>query len=308
MISGFVCYSDEAKTYHYKKFLSFWVQVCTYSFGITLIAYLIKPDSIGRTNLILSLAPIATKQYWYVSAYAGLFFVIPWINKLLQACTKRETSQLAFILLSVFMIYVTFSGKVGDCFSLGGGYSFVWLLILYSIGAWMQKCNIPAYFKNSTLVIGILGCILFTWISKIFVPQSITGDIFVNYTSFTIVYVAFALVSIFSKLHLNGLGKKFVVCFAPAAFGVYLIHVQQLVWEYVLHGAFAWIAESSWWLLVIQVLLAAFCIFSCCLIIEKCRLLIFRGLKIDKLVDKIADMVDGVARKIYSLWIQKINC
>jgi surface polysaccharide O-acyltransferase-like enzyme len=263
----------------------------------------VKPESIGLKTLILSLAPVATKQYWYVSAYAGLFFIIPWINKLLQSCSKQEASRLAFILLAVFVIYVTFANRIGSHFTLSGGYSFVWLTILYTIGAWMKKCSIQNCCSNRILLFGILGCILLTWIDKVPVNQGL----FVDYTSLTVVFIAFALVSIFSKLQLKGLCKKVVICFAPAAFGVYLIHVQPLIWDYIMQDAFVWIAESAWWLLVIQVLLSAFCIFVCCLIIEKCRLLIFRRLKIDNLINKIADILDGLVHKIYGVWIRALN-
>jgi surface polysaccharide O-acyltransferase-like enzyme len=127
----------------------------------------------------------------------------------------------------------------------------------------------------------------------------VNQGLFVNYTSLAVVFIAFALASIFSKLQLKGLCKKFVICFAPAAFGVYLIHEQQLMRGHFITDAFTWIAESSWWLLIIQVLLSALCIFSCCLIIEKCRLLIFRRLKIDNLINKIADMIDNSVRYLY---------
>jgi hypothetical protein len=105
----------------------------------------------------------------------------------------------------------------------------------------------------------------------------------------------------------KGLCRKFVICFSPAAFGVYLIHEQQLMRGHFITDSFTWIAESAWWLLIIQVLLSALCIFVCCLIIEKCRLLIFRRLKIDNLINKIADTLDGLVHKIYGVWIRALN-
>jgi surface polysaccharide O-acyltransferase-like enzyme len=303
IISGFVGYSDQPKSYHYKKFLSFWMQVFTYSFGITLIAYLIKPEAIGLKTLIKSLAPVASKQYWYFSAYAGLFFIVPWINRLLQSFTTQETFKFVFSLLTVFVCYVTFANRLGDCFSLSSGYSFVWLAILYIIGAWMKKCNVQRYCKSRTLIIGIFVCVLFAWAAKVFLDC----DIFYKYTSFTLVFIAFALVSIFSKLQPKVLCRKFVTCFSPAAFGVYLIHDQQLMRGHFITDSFTWIAESAWWLLIIQVLLSALCIFACCLSIEKCRLLIFRRLKIDDLINKIADMIDNFMRKLYTHCINKLN-
>lgn len=305
MISGYVCYSDTAKTYHYKKFLSFWVQVFVYSFGITLLAFLIKPESVGIRTLILSLFPIASKQYWYASAYAGLFFVIPWINKLLKSCTKKESTRLVLILTSLFMLYGTFANKLGDCFSLNGGYSMMWLVILYIIGAWMKKCHIPTYFNNCKLMIGVIGCILLTWMIKIFPIENIFSNLFISYISITIIYIAFAFVIIFSKLQLGNNTKKIIKCFSPAAFGVYLIHCQSMIWGHFMSGAFTWILDFPWWLLFVEVLISAMCIFICCLFIEKVRLILFHLLGINRFVDHIAVMVCDLLNKIYNQMINK---
>ena len=94
IISGFVGYSEIEKKYPYEKFLKFWLQVFTYSFGITLIMFLIKPELVGIKELFLSIFPIASKQYWYASSYAALFFLIPWINKLVRSCSKKEISSI----------------------------------------------------------------------------------------------------------------------------------------------------------------------------------------------------------------------
>jgi hypothetical protein len=300
IISGYVSYSDEPKPYHYRKFLGFWVQVFTYSFGITLVAFLLKQGAVGVKELVESFIPIATKQYWYASAYAGLFFVIPWINKLLRGCNRQEVSRLAFALIAIYIVYVTFANRFGDCFSLDAGYSFGWLTILYIVGAWMKKCDVPAYLNNRECLMGIIFCVLFTWVIKMFIPANITNNIFINYTSFSIVFIALALVVMFSKLHMGLIAERIVNCFAPAAFGVYLIHTHRLVWNYFMKEAFIWITNSSWWLLVIEVLISAFCIFIFCLLIEKIRLILFRILKIDELIKKIAIWIECSVDKIYS--------
>jgi hypothetical protein len=307
IISGYVCYSDEPKPYHYRKFLGFWVQVFTYSFGIALVAFLLKPEVVGVKGLVRFFVPIATRQYWYASAYAGLFFVIPWINKLLRGCSRQEVSRLAFVLIAVYIVYVTFANRFGDCFSLDAGYSFGWLTILYIVGAWMKKCNVPTYLNHRVCLMGIIFCILFTWGVKMFIPENITNNIFINYTSFSIVFVAFALVVMFSKLHMGIIAERIVNCFAPAAFGVYLIHTHKLVWNYIMYEAFIWITYSPWWLLVIEVFISAFCIFIFCLLIEKLRLILFRILKIDELIKKLADWFECSLNKTCSSFFSGIE-
>jgi surface polysaccharide O-acyltransferase-like enzyme len=199
----------------------------------------------------------------------------------------------------VFVVYVTFANKVGDAFSMRKGYSLIWIIILYIVGAWMNRCNIMKCFKIRELLMGLIICILFTWAVKILAPQIIVGDMLVNYTSFTIVYNAIALVGIFSKIKLKLCVKKVVAWLKPATFGVYLIHAHPLIFEYLIEDAFSLIAYSSWWLLVVYVLLYSFGIFMVCLVIEMCRLSIFKLLKINKLTEIIdSRIVKQINRKM----------
>jgi hypothetical protein len=287
LISGYVGYTNTSKPLFCKKFLRFWVPVFTYSFGITLVAFFLKPEWVGKRALFLSMLPIASRQYWYASAYAGLLFVMPWINKLLCACSEKEITRLALLLTSVFVVYVTFANAFADCFLLGGGYSFVWLVILYVIGAWMKKCAIPLRLKNSVLVLGMLGCLFLTWFIYVFTSH----NFLLNYTSFPIFFIAFGLVALCAKLQFHATAKKVIHCFSPAAFGVYLIHVHPVIWQHFLSGAFSRIGSSPCGLLMLQVLLAAFCVFLSCLLLEKCRLTLFRFLKVDRLIESIADLL-----------------
>lgn len=296
IISGYVCYSDQNKEYHYEKILHFLLQVIVYSLGITLIVFLVRPEKVSIGLIIRSTFPIASKQYWYASAYVGLFFVIPWLNKLIRSCDKKEISRLIFIISTVFIIYMTFANicsvdsantKIGDAFSFEDGYSFSWLTILYVVGAWMKKCDIPYKMKNRDLFIGMGSNILITWLFLILNLPAGFSKLFINYTSITIVYSAFALVAIFSKIQLRTMGSRVVSCFAPAAFGVYLIHVHPILWD-VMTNKLIWIAGLRGWTIPGVVCGIAFGIFTICIFIEKIRLILFDLLRINQLVDKIA--------------------
>jgi len=73
IISGFVCYREAETKYHYTKYISFWVPIFTYSFGITLCTFILKPEAHGFGELIRAALPISTSAYWYANAYTGLF-------------------------------------------------------------------------------------------------------------------------------------------------------------------------------------------------------------------------------------------
>lgn len=94
----------------------------------------------------------------------------------------------------------------------------------------------------------------------------------------------FAFVSIFSKIQLNKNIVKIVKCFLTAAFGVYLIHVHPVIWNYIMDNRFARIAGSAFWMLSIEVIGSALVIFVICLFVEKIRLILFKIIKLDDLL------------------------
>ncbi len=284
IISGYVCYREEETEYHYGNYLSFWIPVFVYSFGITLGMYIFFPNKVSIDMLIQSALPVSSAEYWYVNAYTGLFFVIPWINKLIRKITNQELNQLVLMLFVVFSLYSTFSSTRSDVFKLMGGYSFVWLSIMYIFGAWIKKNKINE--KKSTfwwLSLTVI-CILITWLYKI--SDFKNNSMFVSYVSFTIVIIAVSLVVIFSRLKLNSASVFVIRIFSPAAFGVYLIHHQSLVFKHFIVGAFSWIASSKAWLLPLNVLACVSVIFIVCIVIELVRQAVFKLLKLDLLIKK----------------------
>ena len=78
-------------------------------------------SSVGIKEIIWAFFPVTTYEYWYVNAYTALFFLIPWINRLIQNITEKELNRLIFVLFMFFSVYLTFSTWFADTFTLGGG-------------------------------------------------------------------------------------------------------------------------------------------------------------------------------------------
>ena len=293
LISGYVGYREQEKHYRYSRYLSVWIPAFVYSFGIAAAAWLLGANSVTWKELLYSAMLVTTGKYWYVSAYTGLFFLVPFLNKAVRSASEKELNQMVLILFVVFSAYANFGNKWNDVFRLGGGYSFVWLTLLYLMGAWMKKNRIAEKgnlrFWGLLLVCGIL----IPWGYKI-----VRGGHFVSYVSLPILLVAVSLVAIFSELKIpSESAQRAIEFFAPAAFGVYLIHCQWLVWSHWMAGAFAWIAEEAVWKIPFEVLGCAFAIFAVCLLIERARLSLFRVLKLD-------DAIAFVQKKLDS-WIDR---
>ena len=145
VISGYVSYPEQEKKYRNSRYLSIWIPAFIYGFGINVAGAFLLKNTISIKWLIKSAAIVTKDCYWYVTAYTGVFFMEPVLNKAVRAASERELNTMMLMVLVVFCGYGNISG-----FQLNGGYSFVWLLIFYLVGAWMKKNKIAR--KLSPLV------------------------------------------------------------------------------------------------------------------------------------------------------------
>lgn len=288
IISGFVIYSENEKKYKYNKYISLWTGVFFWSFGITLVGFIIGNENVSIGNLIKSAFPVIENYYWYFSAYTALFFLIPWVNKFLRMLSKRETSFLVGIIFVLFSVI----GLFNDSFKVNCGYSFAWVLYLYALGAWIKKCNIADKITNTEAVATSVVCIFLSWAVQMCSP--VKKELFMQYTSPTMVIYAICLVALFSKIKLSLKNQKFLSKITPACFGVYIIHEHPLIkHEFEMH--FGWIANLKTFSAIDCLLVTAICVFVICMFLEKVRIALFNQFKINVKLEKI---LKGIYKKV----------
>lgn len=306
LISGYVGVKNKNSQNRICKYLSMWIQVFFYSFGITAVAFLFNHGSIGIRAFLESLFPVATNQYWYFSCYTVLFFLMPWLNRFVQMIEKKELTKLVVLLVMMFSLFSTLSQRLGeDPFVISYGYSVVWLTTLYLIGAWMKKCRVIERIPTSATVVGLFSGILITWVAGQFLPSWIGTSVLVSYISPMNMWIAALYFCLFSKLRLPSTIKKLISVLSPAAFGVYLIHVHKIVWQRFIVGAFSKLSEVSVLGMVISVMEYAIIIFSVCIFLELVRIWMFHKFRIESLLQKIGDSLEQISEKI-SLRIEKL--
>ena len=71
MISGFVSVDSHFKI---SNILILWLQVLFYGILINTVFFFLLPESRNTSGWIQALFPVTRKEYWYFTAYAGVFF------------------------------------------------------------------------------------------------------------------------------------------------------------------------------------------------------------------------------------------
>lgn len=297
LTTGFVYFSEEDKPLRISKYISLWFQVTFYSVGLYLYGKYL--GLVSTRQLVEGFFPVISKQYWYFSAYTPLFFLIPVLNQLVQKIQKKDLKKVFMFvgLISCFCVLTKLLDT--DPFGLNGGMSFLWLLILYIVGACIKKFNIAQKIQTKKAVKIIAGCIIFTWLWKIIVVQvtqrllgkMVAGEIFLDFVSPTILCIAICSFLIFQKMKLKEGMKKIIAFLSPSVFAVYLFQEHLFIRELIMIDKYHWISQFNVWATPFVVLGVAILIFSIGILMDKVRILIFKLLKINQVSEKIEQII-----------------
>lgn len=284
LISGYMASNKPA---NHSKIVEMWFQVLFYSLAVTLILSRLSVGKALKINEIFkAMFPVISGYYWYFTAYVALFFAMPVINFCIFKINENSAKKM---LLIVFFLY-TIIGLIKDPFKTKGGYSAIWLIVLYCAGGLSKKAEIFKNKKTSTLVLFWFACIALTWALKVFAKL----DMFCKYVSPTVLLSGLLMVVIFSRLRLKGTIIKKI---SPLAFGIYLFQLNKIIWKYVIKNHAAFAADMNIFYGVLCSFAIALAIFAAGLAVEYIRTLLFKLLRISKLSDKIVCVSQKVAEK-----------
>lgn len=305
LTTGYVWFSEEKKPLKFSKYISMWFLVEFYSLFGYLIIYCWNSKFVNIKELVRAIFPVLSKQYWYFSAYTGLFFMIPLLNRFVRNM-KLEMLKKVFVCIGIISCLCVLSKCFAtDPFGLNNGASFLWLAILYVLGACIKKFDIPNKVKIWNVIKIAIFCIVFSAVSKFtitkltnyFFGKTKASEIFLSATSPTMLCIALSIFMICVRMTVKEWMKKTIEFLASSAFSVYLFHEHLLIREMIMVNQYNWIAKLNAFLMLIALVANALLIFGIGIFIDKIRILIFRLLRIDKLSQNIERKIETIVAK-----------
>lgn len=280
LISGYV---GAHSRYRYSKCLSLWLQVFFYTFAFTgIFTVLQKP--ITYRDWIEAFFPIITGQYWYVTAYFGLLIFMPILNIALKRIRTRDLKHIVTLAIVFFSVLpVLFNTKV-DEFSFAKGFSMNWLIVLYIIGAYLQRLDLKKLFSRRLILLIALTAMAATLTAKLLI-----GDIWYWYTSPTLLCEALAIFIFFATLDIKKDSRffKLIRVLAPTTLGVYLFHLNPLMVRFFVEDGFESFVTAPIWLFPFLILGTAFLIYVVSTAVEMLRIKLFDWLNLKQVIMKV---------------------
>lgn len=304
LISGYVmCNSN----FRMSKICQLWAQTFFYSAGFRVLFSVIKKE-FNAVKLVKSFLPVSTAQYWYVSAYFGMFFLIPLLNAAINNLEKKVLEKTLILCFVVFCVNFVFLQSLFDPFVMQGGYSTLWLALMYITGGYIRKYSVAEKIKKSAAIIIYFLMTIVTFLSrpmltvltrKIF-GKVVYEDAFIRYDSVFVTLASLGLFVFCVRLSFSERTKKVIGFFSPAALGVYLIHYHPNIFSDIIKKVPLNLPGINIFLLPVIVLSFAFVIYITCSLIEKGRICLFKLLHINSLFVKIEDWTQRIYEKIYN--------
>ena len=286
MISGYV---SNKKTIPYKRIINLWFQAIFYSFIVSLLMNLFYfKKTMSLSFLVKSLMPITNNTFWYITAYIPLLFLAPFLNRSLENMGERELKHLLIVMLFVF----SFLALLGDSWSLYG-YSCIWILILYVTGSIIRRIGL---FKKtgSTLLLSLyLLSVAVSWISFYItrIPRMM------EYISPTIVLCAMVLIVIFSRIPVQ---NKTISKISSLTLGIYLLQGNPLFSQFFFQSIIP-LDGTKLFSALLLILAKSSLLMIIGFAVEKTRTMIFHFLKIGKVEDLLAKLLEAVVSKLQTV-------
>lgn len=297
LVSGYLMLGKKIKP---SRITELWFEVFFYSVGLSAIMISIYREFFSAQNIVYALTPIISNQYWYMTAYFLMYLFIPMMNKFAEAADKKSFTAV----IAVILLLTTGSFIIGkDGFKFSEGYSPIWLMVMYLVGAYMKKFGVGAKMKwYSALLFYIIsvGCnfalniFLKDPMKKIFTDDTVN---YLTYTSPFVVLSAIFLFIFFSKLKFGKKTEKFINYITPAALGVYLIHTHPLVFNKLMKDIAMPLVNHGTAAMIFGSVAMALAVFIICIVIDLLRIQLFRLIRINALCKKLDEVFNNKKRK-----------
>lgn len=292
LISGYVGYLNQRRL---SKILLLWSQVILYNLVSIVLVRLFWPEDFSLKYVFTNLFPVVNNTNWYFSAYFALFFFMPVLNSLMEKSEKTTANKVLLISIILFMLIESLQSV--KPFGVLAGYSFVWLALLYEIGAYIKKYNPLEKLEAKWCALGFIGCAVLTFLLRIgieLVTWKITGKPILGtkpmtYTSPIMVLQAVFALGFFAKIKVRRSAAKVIACFAPMTFGVYILHMLPAFYQYILKDAFTFVSAHSILFILGFSILVSIGIFLGGSLIDWCRIRLFRLCKVPVLAQRIGE-------------------
>ena len=301
MLTGFLYQSRRTKP---ETLIGLWMTAVFYAVLVPAVLKVTGAE-IGAAQIIKGFFPVITVRFWFFTAYFGLFFLMPALNRVV------EDRRLARVTLAGVLFCFSLLPSAAhnyDLFGLSGGYSLLWFTALYLCGALLGRYGAPAWLtQRRAALLFLLGalltfgaanaaCLLHDTRAGALWPRGF----FYNYTAPGVLLSAVGLVCLLTRAEIRSPALRRVLpTLASCSFGVYLLHDNSFVRDLLITGRFAALSEQPVPKILLVLLAWTLAILAVGTAVDLLRDRLFRALGVPRLAKRIARLAESCFTKLF---------
>lgn len=232
MISGYFLVNSSG--FKISKLMKLWLQVLFYSVLCYLTASLAQGHfDLSFQTIISTLMPLTYNRWWFASTYVILFIFSPFLNIMLHALSRKAYLGMLLVMLILWYAVPTFLLQSLQQNEL------IWFVFLYCLAGYIRLHGMKLFKHNYSywLAFGIAAIVNFI-LRVLFMKQGIANKTFSDYASdFTdlnkIPILIVSVLLFLAFLHTEMKPRKWINTIASTAFGVYLIHEDPFIRQWL---------------------------------------------------------------------------
>jgi len=300
LISGFANVKTEFK---FRRFVYLWLETVFLITALNVVMHFIVPDfTVQKAWWISGVFPLVKRELWYLCAYFFMYPLIPLLNKGMLSLKKWQHIAIMIMLQAPAIFKLLNNGT--DNYVLGGGYSAIWLICLYVMGAYFRIYGAPKWAKwFVTLPIFVLATFA-AWGLKI-IPEMMVKEgtleatsawytsrtALISYVSPCMVVMSVALLVFFMQIPIkNKVSRRVISELGRATWGVFVLHVSAAFWYYTpFWSKLRMLGTYEVWKMLFMTLLTAVAFYLVMSLISIGRFYFFKLCRVQKGVDFLAD-------------------
>lgn len=284
--SYFICQKAELSV---SRVFKVWSVTAFYSVLFAVFAFV--NHSCGIKDLLLSIFPVGTDRYWFVTKYIALMCLAP-IYAVVVNNTGKRGHLLILGILALLVVNITHGIPYGNTFFSDSPNSVAAFSLIFFIAAYIRK------YGEGEMLARYSGLIFLGFI----VLQGI-GGLVINYTRLDspAIFAGFSggnnglslvpATALFIWFKNHSFGKGFLVKvltkLAPYSFAVYLVHdnafFRGVLWNDIIDPAMYW--QSPMWLILLVAV--PICVYLACACLDAVRSFLFKLTGIDRFTEWI---------------------
>lgn len=230
-----------------RKLVTLMLEVQFYNWVCVFLSVHFGTLVLDKRTILTNFFPIAEYKYWFATVYVLIYLLSPYINKLVLSLPKRDFGRLLVICLGIFCVFPTLYGALkNDTETLFYYNRFIWLLIVYMIGAYIRLYP-PQRITTPSKWLGISIFIFFLMEGTIYILERfqpffnkvgiIGGNYFWRPNTILMIALSVSVFLCFRFIAVKPLAA--VNLLASTTFGIYLLHDGQLnfyMWQMLLNS------------------------------------------------------------------------